>query len=224
MIMWKSILYKEWLKLKWIFLIFTLLGIAVVSSIFLNVQHDFLFSGATNYWYSTLYMGLQYFSLLKYVPLVIGIAIGVAQYFPETVNKRIKLSFHLPINENRLLILMMFCGTISLLLSFGAMFLLFWVLSSHFFPHEIVWAAIVSVTPWFLAGFAIYYLISLIVLEPVWKYWILYGLMGYVIIGLYLESSVAGGFEPINLKFIVLTILFSLSSLFSAYRFRKGEM
>jgi hypothetical protein len=62
------------------------------------------------------------------------------------------------------------------------------------------------------------------VLEPVWKYWFLYGLVGYVIIELYLESSVAGGFEPINLKLMVLTALFSLSSLFSAYRFRKGEM
>jgi hypothetical protein len=222
--MWKSILYKEWLKLRWIFLISIALGIAVVGSIFLNVQHDFLFSGATNYWYSVLFMGLQYFSLLKYVPLAIGIAIGVAQYFPETVNKRIKLSFHLPINENKVLILMMLCGTASLLISFGTMFLLFWGLSSHFFPQEIVYAAIVSVTPWFLAGFVIYYLISLIVLEPVWKYWFLYGLVGYVIVELYLESSVAGGYEPINLKFMVLTALFSLSSLFSAYRFRKGEM
>jgi len=222
--MWKSILYKEWLKLKWIFLLFTLLGIAAVSSIFLNVQHDFLFLGATTYWYNTLFLGVQYFHLLKYVPLVIGIAIGVAQYFPETVNKRIKLSFHLPINENKILILMMLCGTIALIVTFAGMFLLFWGLSSHYFPTEIVYDAIVTVTPWFLAGFVIYYFIALIVMEPVWKYWILYGLIAYAFIGLYLEPSMAGGYGPINLKLIVLTILLSLSSLFSAYRFRKGEM
>lgn len=222
--MWKSILYKEWLKLKWIFLIFNILGIMAVISVFLNVQHDFKFLGATTYWYNFLFLGTQYFHLLKYVPLVIGIAIGVAQYFPETVNKRIKLSFHLPVNENKTLIVMMICGTFALMVSFGAMFLLFWGLSNHFFPQEIVYDAVVSVTPWFLAGFAIYYFISLIVLEPVWKYWILYGLIGYAFIGLYLESSMSCGFEPVNLKFIVLTILLSLSSLFSAYRFRKGEM
>lgn len=222
--MWKSILYKEWLKLRWIILISTVLGIMAVGSLFLNVQHDFLFMGAMTYWYNTLFLGVQYFHLLKYVPLVIGIAIGVAQYFPETVNKRIKLSFHLPINENKILLLMMLCGTITLLVTFGSMFLLFWGLSAHFFPQEIVYGAIVSVTPWFLSGFVIYFFISLIVMEPVWKYWILYGLIGYAFIGLYLEPSTTGGYEPINLKFIVLTILLSLSSLFSAYRFRKGEM
>ena len=222
--MWKSILYKEWLKLKWIFLIVTITGIAAVVSIFLNVKHDILFGGATNYWYSFLFMGLQYYQVVKYLPLAIGIAIGVGQYFPETVNKRIKLSFHLPVNEDMILITMMLCGTFTLLLTLGSMFLLFWGLSAYYFPAEIVHAAIVSVTPWFLAGFVIYYFISLIVLEPVWKYWIFYALIGYACISLFLETSVASGYEPVVFKLIILTLLLSLSLLFSAYRFRKGEM
>ncbi len=222
--MWKSIVFKEWLKLKWIFIIFTLVGLSVVGSVFLTLQHDLKFNGATNYWYSILFMGYQYFQLLKYVPLAIGLSIGIAQYFPETINKRIKLSFHLPVNENRLLFLMMLCGTISLLVSFGSMFLLFWGLSIHFLPYEIVSAAVISVIPWFLAGFAIYYFIGLIVMEPVWKYWIFYGLAGYAYVDLYLESSIAGAFEHINSKFLILTILLSISLLFSANRFRKGEM
>jgi hypothetical protein len=222
--MWKSILYKEWLKLKWIFIIFTLVGLMAVGSIFLNVKHDILFSGATNYWYSILFMGFQYFQLLKYIPLAIGIAIGLAQYFPETVNKRIKLSFHLPVDENKLLVTMILCGTISLIVSFGLMFLLFWGLSIHFLPTEIVNAAILSVIPWFLAGFSVYYFIGLIVLEPVWKYWIFYGLVGFAFVGLFMEPSVAGAFEPINPKLLMLTVLLSISLLFSANRFRKGEM
>jgi hypothetical protein len=222
--MWKSILYKEWLKLKWIFLIVTITGIAAIISIFLNVKHDILFGGATNYWYSFLFMGLQYYQVVKYLPLAIGIAIGVGQYFPETVNKRIKLSFHLPVNEDKILITMMLCGTITLLLTLGSMFLLFWGLSVHYFPAEIVHAAVVTVTPWFLAGFVIYYFISLIVLEPVWKYWIFYALIGYSFVSLFLESSIAGGYEPVIYKLTILTLLLSLSLLFSAYRFRKGEM
>jgi hypothetical protein len=222
--MWKSLVFKEWLKIRWILILFSLLGIAVIGSIFLNLQHDLKFSGATNFWYSILFMGLQYFQLLKFVPLVIGLSIGVAQYFPETVNKRIKLSFHLPVEENRLLVLMMLCGTLSLLISFGLMFTLFWGLSIHFLPAEIVNAAVISVIPWFLAGFTIYYFVGLIVLEPVWKYWIFYGLTGYACVELYMESSVAGAFELVNLKFLILTVLLSISLLFSANRFRKGEM
>ncbi|MEI7421440.1 MAG: hypothetical protein WCK18_05070 [Prolixibacteraceae bacterium] len=222
--MWKSILYKEWLKLKWIFLIVTITGIAAIISIFLNVKHDILFGGATNYWYSFLFMGLQYYQVVKYLPLAIGIAIGVGQYFPETVNKRIKLSFHLPVNEDKILITMMLCGTFTLLLTLGSMFMLFWGLSVHYFPAEIVHAAVITVTPWFLAGFVIYYFISLIVLEPVWKYWIFYALIGYSFVSLFLESSIAGGYEPVIYKLTILTLLLSLSLLFSAYRFRKGEM
>ena len=222
--MWKSILYKEWLKLKWIFLVFTLVGLLAVGSIFLNVQHDILFGGATNYWYSALFMGFQYFQLIKYFPLAIGTAIGLAQFFPETVNKRIKLSFYLPVDENKMLVTMMLCGTTSLIISFGLMFLLFWGLSIHFLPDEIVYTALISIIPWFLAGFSIYYLIGLIVLEPVWKYWILYGLVGFAFISLYMEPSVAGAFGAINPKLLMLTGLLSISLLFSANRFRKGEM
>ena len=169
-------------------------------------------------------MGFQYFQLIKYLPLAIGIAIGLAQFFPETVNKRIKLSFHLPVDENKMLVIMMLCGTLSLIISFGLMFLLFWGISVHYLPVEIVNAAIISVIPWFLAGFSIYYFIGLIVLEPVWKYWILYGLVGFATISLYMEPSVAGAFEPINPKLLMLTALLSISLLFSANRFRKGEM
>ena len=118
----------------------------------------------------------------------------------------------------------MLCGTISLIISFGLMFLLFWGLSIHFLPEEIVYAALISIIPWFLAGFSIYYFIGLIVLEPVWKYWILYGLAGFAIIGLYMEPSVAGAFGPINPKLLFLTALLSISLLFSANRFRKGEI
>lgn len=222
--MWQSILFKEWLKLKWILVICFLTGTSAVVYIFLNLQHDLNFTGATNFWYSVLFMGNQYFQILKYIPLLTGLSIGVSQFFPETVNKRIKLSFHLPINENRLLVMMMLCGTVCLVLLFGCMFLLFWGLSSHYLPYEIVNAAVISISPWFLAGFAIYYFIGLIVMEPVWKYWIFYGLVGYGFLDLYLESSIAGAFEQVNLKFLLITALLSISLLFSANRFRKGEM
>ncbi len=204
--------------------IFTTIGLAALISIFLNVQHDILFSGATNYWYSILFMGYQYYHLLKYVPLVIGLSVGIAQYFPETINKRIKLSFHLPINENKMLIGMMLCGSVSLFVSFGLMFSMFWMGSLHYFPQEIVDAAIPSVIPWFLSGYAIYYFIAFIVLEPVWRYWIPYALVAYGFIAQYLLSSGAGGYEPVNMKFFILTAFLSLSLLFSANRFRKGEM
>ncbi len=213
--MWKSVLYKEWLKIKWFLILFAGFGILAVGYIFLNVQHDFKFSDPNNYWYYIMFLGVRYFGYLKFVPIVGALAISVAQYFPETVNKRIKLSFHLPINENKVLLIMMLFGTACLLACYILMVLLFYILSTIYFPSDIILPALISITPWFLAGFAIYYLVAFIILEQVWKYRLLYIVFAATIIPVFIESSIAGGYAPANPLLAVLVIVLSISLLFS---------
>ena len=222
--MWKSVFYKEWLKIRWFLLGFTILGIVGVGYIFLKVQHDFTFQGGKNYWYSILFQKFQYFNYLKFLPLAGGLAIGIAQYFPETVNKRIKLTFHLPLKENKVLMMMHAFGTASLLASYLFVFMVFFLLSNVFFASEIVNGAIVSVFPWFLSGLTSYFFIALVVLEPMWKYRIFYSLIGGFFITIYLKSPVIGGYGPANPILFALTVCLSIALVFSAYRFRKGEM
>lgn len=222
--MWKSVVYKEWIKLRWALLIATLLGLALIGHIFLKVTHDIVFYEAKNYWYSILFQGFWYFGLLKFAPLFIGLTIGLFQYFPEIVNKRIKLTFHLPLKENKVLLYMLGFGSLCLFIVYLLIFGLFYFMSTIYFPREIIESANISIVPWFLAGFAIYFSISLVVLEPVWKYRVSYGVVAVLFVSLYMESCVAGGYLPLIAYLFVLTVLFSISMLFSAYRFRKGEM
>jgi hypothetical protein len=222
--MWTSMIFKEWIKVRWFLILFTLLALLVIGYIFIRVQHDFTFHEAKNYWYSVLFQGFQYFKYLKYLPLTGGVALAIAQYFPETVNKRIKLTFHLPVNEDKGLLMMMLFGTVCLLLSYLLLFLFFLGMSSHFFPAEIAGSAIASVTPWFLAGFASYYLVALIILEPVWLYRFLYFIATIAFIPLFLKSCISGAYAPLNLLLTLFVVLLSTSLLFSGYRFRKGEM
>lgn len=222
--MWKSIIYKEWIKVRWYLIMLTLFGILVLGIIFLGVQHDKIFSNANNYWYAILFNGLQYYSILKFIPLLMGIVFAFAQFYPEIVNKRIKLTFHLPLKEDKTIMIMILFGAISLIVSYGIMFLLFLIASNFFFAREIVDAALISIMPWFLAGFGAYFLVSTIILEPIWLYRILYTLATILFIPLYLVDSVSGGYGPINLPLAVITLIISISLLFSAYRFRKGEM
>jgi len=222
--MWKSIIYKEWIKVRWYLIMLTVFGLLVLGVIFLEVQHDKIFSNANNYWYAILFNGLQYYSILKFIPLLMGIVFAFAQFYPEIVNKRIKLTFHLPLNEDKVILIMLLFGIAGLAISYGIMILLFLGASNFFFAKEIVNAALISVTPWFLAGFGVYFLLSTIILEPVWLYRILYTLVTILFIPLYLVDSVSGGYAPVNLPLVFLTIIISVSLLFSAYRFRKGEM
>jgi len=155
--MWKSIVYKEWLKIRWFLIGFTVLGIAGIGYLFLKVQHGFTFQGGTSFWYNILFMGLQFFGFFKYFPLFGGLLIGVAQYFPETINKRIKLTFHLPLKENNVLLMMHAFGFVCLVLSYVLLLGVFITLSSFYFPSQMVFDSIVTITPWFLAGLVAYF-------------------------------------------------------------------
>lgn len=222
--MWKSIIYKEWLKVRWSLIAATLILGIFVSYMFINVQHAITFMDANNYWNLIIFRKNQYFALIKYLPLLIGIGIAVAQFVPEIIQKRIKLCFHLPISENKIILTMMGFGNLSLLACFSIVFAIFVSLSHIFFPYEIVNEAIATVLPWFLGGLAAYSLVSLIVLEPIWKYKMFYMVVAALFIPIYYKSGVSGAYEPINLKLTIIALLISVSLLFSAYRFRKGEM
>lgn len=222
--MWKSIVYKEWLKIRWFLIGYTLLGILGIGYLFLTVKHGFAFSGGKNIWNSILFMGHQFFSPLKYVPLLGGLTIAIAQYFPETVNKRIKLTFHLPLRENKALLMMHAFGAVSLLLSFFVFFGMFTGFSLLYFPVQMVTDSIISIFPWFLAGFSAYFLVALIVLEPEWKFRFYYFVVGGFFLTIYLNSPVTGAYGPAIPGLLFLTAALSIALLFSAYRFRKGEM
>ncbi len=224
--MWKSIIYKEWIKTRWVACIFTLLGLLVIGNIFLKVQHDFTFNKASIYWHTILFRNHQFYnySLFKYTPALGALAIAFAQFFPETVNKRIKLSFHLPLNENKILIHMSIFGTTCLLAIYLFILLFFISMNMLFFPFEIVTKTFISIIPWFLSGFAIYYFVSLIILEPVWKFRFLYAITSLTLIPIYLEKAALGSYTPLIPLLLCFTLLLSISLLFSGYRFRKGEM
>ena len=222
--MWKSIVYKEWLKIRWFLLGFTILGMLGLGYVFLKVQRGFTFNGGTGFWYNILFMGMQFFGYFKYIPLLGGLIIGIAQYFPETVNKRIKLTFHLPLNENKVLLMMHIFGIVSLLASYLLLLLAFISLSSIYFPSQMIIESVISVFPWFLAGFAAYFFVALIVLEPVWMYRFFYALVAGFFVTIYIKSPVIAAYGPAIPGLSLLTILLSVALLFSAYRFRKGEM
>ncbi|MCK9411571.1 MAG: hypothetical protein M0Q53_04665 [Prolixibacteraceae bacterium] len=222
--MWKSIVFKEWLKIRWFLIAFTLFGIVVNGYLFLKVQHGFTFQGGTSFWYNILFMRYHYFDYFRYFPLLEGLVIALAQYFPETVHKRIKLTFHLPLKENNVLLMMQAFGTSCLLFSYLLLLLVFISLGSLYFPSEMVYDAIVSVIPWFLAGFVAYFFVALIVLEPSWLYRFLYSLIAGFFVNVYLKSSLISAYGPAIPVLSLLTILMSIALLFPAYRFRKGEM
>jgi hypothetical protein len=222
--MLKSLLYKEWIKIRLVVWIALGLSLMALINIFLKVRHDILFVDASNYWYSFLFRGVTFFSILKFLPFIVGLSIAIAQYFPETVNKRIKLTFHLPASENGLLIWMHAFGALVLLTLFLVVLGIFTAGSAIFFPSNIIRASLLTMMPWFLGGMATYFLVALILLEPMWLFRGLYAAVAAGFITIFYTGASIGGFKPVLIPLALITLLLSFVVLFSGYRFRKGEM
>lgn len=161
--------YKEWLKTRWAAFFVSLVGLAIVVYIFLDVDNNVRMKGSFNYLMSVFYGMPQanyYNALIKYVPLLIGVCIGLSQYVPEVLDKRIKLTLHLPLRNTMALYTMLCYGFLLLILSYGVVFGTFFYLNNSYFPFEESWAVLTSMMPWLLGGIAAYFMIAMIAMEP----------------------------------------------------------
>lgn len=222
--MFKSIVYKEWIKIRLVVWVALGLSLVALANIFLKVRHDILFVDAANYWYSFLFRGFTYFGILKFFPFVAGLAIAIAQYFPETVNKRIKLTFHLPVSENGVLISMHLFGALVLTGLLLVVLGFFTAGSAIFFPGNIIRASMVTMLPWFLGGIATYFLVALVLLEPMWIFRGFYAAVAAGFVTLFYSGAAIGAFKPVLIPLALISVLLGCVVLFSGYRFRKGEM
>lgn len=222
--MWKFVFYKECLKIRWFLFAYTLLGFLVVGYIFLAFRHRIEFSNARSVMSAMLFQNFIFFEALRYVPLVGGFVVATTQYLPEVVNKRLKLSFHLPVRENRLLMTMQAFGTLSLVVSFFLIFGLFLGFCLVLFPVQLVGVIIQTVLPWILAGFCTYFFCGLVILEPKWMYRFLYAIPGGAFLAVFFQPVAMGAYGPANPLLLFIALVLSVSVLFSGYRFRKGEM
>jgi hypothetical protein len=222
--MWKSVFYKEWLKTRWFLVVYILLGVITIGYLFLALKHSFAFTGAKNIWSAVLFQGHQFYSPLKYLPLAGGLTIAITQYLPEAINKRLKLTFHLPLAENKTLLLMQAFGTGCLLGSFLVFGTLFTGFSLIYFPFELVIDSLTTILPWLLAGFTAYFLVALIVLETKLIFRFCYSLVGGFFLTIYFNSAGTAAYVTANSGLFILTAFLSVAFVFSALRFRKGEM
>lgn len=220
----KSIIYKEWLKIRWAIIGAATILLLGAVHIFLTLRHDLSATEATNYWYNVIFMNLSFFNILKFIPAAVGLSVAAFQYVPEVTDKRIKLSLHLPLNEDRMLLSMHLFGTCCLLTVFVLFLLTFTFVSSLFFPAELTIAALQTILPWILSGLAAYFLAATIILEPLWKFRALFAIISFGFLKIFFERALMKAYAGMNSFLIIITLLLSIAVIYSGYRFRKGEM
>lgn len=217
-----GLLYKEWIKLKWPFVGSLFVALFSTAYVFLTLKHDLKFSTPAQHWNMILFFQFKYYKYLNFIPLVISFGMAIAQFYPEILNKRMKLSFHLPYNENKVLLYMVAIGFSAVFVVSLFQMSLFVGLSSIYFPREIVFHASISVATWLLASWFVYFWTSMVVIEPSWTRRISSISIGLICLFLFMESGGMGVHLPAFFYYLIIIILSFLTILYSGWRFRKG--
>ena len=221
--MYKAIAFKEWLKIRWTFFILMIVNITVAISIYLKLSHNIEILQARKVWYNVIFMGDLYYNDFQYIPLLTGLVIATFQFMPEIISDRIKLTFHLPIGENKILFQMMLTGLIYISGIYLVSLILLSVITSLFFPFEVFESMILTVAPWFLAGFAIYFAITAIFIEPIWnrRAVLVFMFLGFISM-LFMNYGNNSYSESITL-ISFMTFILIIPVFLSGFRFKRGK-
>jgi len=220
--MFKSIIYKEWIKTRWVVIISFLAVFITLIYIQLEVRHYIELMTAFANWLYIVQYKMLYYEIFKYFPLIIGAVISILQFVPEMSKNRMRLSYHLPISEKKLLLSMTFIGFSLLIVNLAIIIGGLVEISYIYYPTEIVQSMLFTIFPWLLGGIAIYFLTSTIILEPSWKYRIILIIIAFAFLKLLFMEGGYNEYQFSIWKYVLIIVFFPLMVLFPGHRFRKG--
>ncbi len=220
--MTKALIYKEWLKTKWIILGIIVTNIALLTYMFISVSHSFRVVGIPHIWNAIVNKHAFLFSELQYLTIACATILSLAQYIPEISKKRLKLTLHLPINQTKSVFTMVAFGVAILLICCALQMFVVLLFVNKYFPIEIGASTIYTILPWHISGIVAYLLVACICLEPTWKNRVIYFIISLPIIGIFFLSSFPLAYVNITWLLIGLTIILFVVPIQSVKRFKQG--
>ncbi|WP_088654887.1 hypothetical protein [Geofilum rhodophaeum] len=219
----KALLYKEWLKTRWFILGATIAGLLLQNWLFMKTGRSLRLVGAEHIWDVIINRNQFLFTELKYLPLFSGALMGLAQFLPEITNRRIKLTFHLPLREKTITAWMVGYGIGVLLLLFILQTSILAVGMSVNFAPEIVANGLLTVMPWYVGGLWAYLACAFVALEPTWRQRIPNLLVTVALLRTLYLSDFPAAYQKMPVYLMALTIVLTLWTWLSVYRFKIGR-
>ena len=222
--MYSSIIFKEWLKTRRVF--FIALAVALLVAVYVILRTNSLINehGIVSLWLSMLLKDVSYVDTLTYIPLAVGLALGIAQMVPEVAQKRLKLTLHLPFPQLRLVAMMLATGLLELLVIYLLQAGVILIYDAAIFHSELVGRVFLTMLPWYLAGFVGYLFVTSVCLEGTWYMRILLGLVGVaVLLVMFLQPATMAAYNYMIVTIVVFIALITIFSFGSIARFKEGH-
>jgi len=221
--MFRSVMYKEWIKTRLFIFLILLITIALHSYMYIKVGYSLRMVGGAHIWSVIIDRNQFLFRIMKYFPLLFSFMIALSQFVPEMVSKRLKLALHLPLKKFTIINWTLFIGAFILVIVYLINIVSLILFMNIHFSCEIIISALQTVYPWFLAGLLSYFLSAWIILEPRWGRRIINTLIATSVVPIFYIESIPGAY----VKVFPLLISILLASIFividSVKRFKQGK-
>ncbi len=222
--MFRAILSKEYLKVRYIFLGLIILFFAGLFYVYLDLVKSFAaVEPHSMMWYEAIHIGNIYYEDLKFFPSIAAIVIALAQFLPEIHKNKFRIPLHLPINQNKMVLLYLSVGFLLLLVLNIVLVGLLYFISLKLYPNLVALNVFTTVLPWVLASFVLYIGTSSIMIEPYWKRKGLLMVLFFLISAIFFTNSSYGAYENVSLILFALVGFTLFIPLLVLYRFKNGD-
>ena len=220
--MFVSILLKEWLKLRWFFFASLVLNFAVCIKIFFDIRQRMHTEHAEMVWYQAIHIHAVLYQDIRFLPLLAGLVLAVAQFVPEMLGRRFRLSLHLPMGRDGMLSLCLLGGvSLYLLIAMVDLASIYWMLS-YYFPVEVAGSSLSTMAPWLFAGLIAYFGGVTVLLETSWPRRAFLLLIFAVLLSILFQGVGYGWFTP-SLGWLAALLPLAMLCVFeSGRRFQQG--
>lgn len=220
--MFRAIIYKEWLKIRWTLLIMFLLSMGILINIWMNLAYGLRFSNPSDFWAFIIFRKYVFFNFLQYFPLVAGLGMAIAQFFPEMHRDRLRLTLRLPLTENLIIFQMNVVATLALISLFLIDLIFLLAFSSVYFPSEIIKNIFIVSLPWFLAGVAAYFGLSTILVEPMWFRRMIMAIILYGFLYTFFQPAGIYSYHKVIISIVALSVVSTLGIYYAVHHYQKG--
>jgi len=215
--MLSSLLLKEWVKLKRYFGAALLLNVGICLKIFFDIRHQMHSEHAEMVWYQTIHIHTVLYQDIRYLPLITGLVLAAAQFVPEMLGRRLRLSLHLPFRRDFMLSVCLLAGLLLFLLICVLDLVIITMTLQTYFPQEVADSSLPTIFPWILAGLISYLGGVTVLLEINWPRRIFLLLVFAVLVTMLFSGTGYGWFSP-ALPYLILLVPLALFSVFESGR------
>lgn len=221
--MYKALIYKEWIKTRRVFALSMLVSLLFAVYVILNIKSAISNWGMSSIWLNMIQKDVSMVNVITYLPLVIGIAIGVAQMIPEMSHKRLKLTLHLPCSHLRLISIMLGTALVELLAIYILQLAFILCYDYTILPGVLVLRVMLTMLPWYLAGMCAYLFVASICLEGTWYMRVIIALIGVAVtMTMFKQQEAMGAYNCSMWLLVIITMLVAILSFGSVARFKEG--